>query len=65
MPNEGLRQGMGSIHQNGDRLREPKVGNTRRPGDEWIESPIDCVGSMSAESESCPTIIFHTVEVCQ
>ena len=52
---------MGSIHQNGDRLREPKVGDTRRPavgrghGDEWI----DCVGSMSAESSSCPTIIFH------
>ena len=22
---------MGSIHQNGDRLREPKVGDTRRP----------------------------------
>ena len=30
---------MGSIHQNGDRLREPKVGDTRRPaagpGSRW------------------------------
>ena len=34
-------------------LADPRPG--RGHGDEWI----DCVGSISAESSSCPTIIFH------
>ena len=30
-----------------------------RPGRGHGDERIDCVGSMSAESSSCPTIIFH------
>ena len=52
---------MGSIHQNGDRLREPKVGDTRRPAAgpgsrRWVDR---LCRQYERRASSCPTIIFH------
>ena len=56
---------MGSIHQNGDRLREPKVGDTRRPAAgpgsrRWVDR---LCRQHERQSSSCRRLSF-TVEVC-
>ena len=56
---------MGSIHQNGDRLREPKVGDTRRPAAwpgsrRWVDR---LCRQHERQSSSCRRLSF-SVEVC-
>ena len=48
-----IKMATGCESQRWGTLVDPRPG--RGHGDEWI----DCVGSISAESSSCPTIIFH------
>ena len=66
VPFWGWFHGMGSIHQNGDRLREPKVGDTRRPeagpgSRRWVDRL--CLQHREGQSSSCRRLAF-TVEVC-
>ena len=62
---QAKRHLMGSIHQNGDRLREPKVGDTRRPAAgpgsrRWVDR---LCRQHERQSSSCRRSSF-SVQVC-